>query len=203
MPRVLVYGDLTGWATVGLGVATLIVAIATGISVYFTRKALTQGQSEIALNRGEVVQAHRPVLVPRAYKTVFDTYQQPDADHPTAALIRIGLQNIGAGPALDVTATIQMCEADGSLTAGWGSAEFSGTFPGIGVTLDRAIPITVARLTDLRCFSVVVSYKDVAGMPWTTSARFLTEQAANGDKRYIKVEFSDPPTLVRTTPTSV
>lgn len=223
----LVLADLTSWATVGLGVATLVLAVATGLMVFFTRKAVNQGQEqtrisqeqirlnqkqidinqeqirltqeEIQLNRGEVVQAHRPVLVPRAYQTTYATYQQPGASAPTSEGIRIMVQNIGSGPALKVTATIQFCEPDGSLTEGWGSSPFSGTYPAVGVRLQRIVPIEVRSLGDLRVFRVELSYEDVAAALWTTTAVFLTERAANGDARYIDVTFSDPPALAPAT----
>jgi len=157
--------DPTALATVAL--AILNVAI-----LWFTRGALKQTREEIGLSRQEVEEAHRPVLVP-----VLDNTRQmtlPDGRigpaEPTAPGNRIfvPVENIGSGPALGVEMGLTY-RADTIAEAHRGEHKMMAPGVGIGHLASLELPLVAAPRGP---FDLRLSYRDVAGKRWVTTARF-------------------------------
>ena len=91
-------------------VGTLALALVTVISLVIAARALKQTKEEIEVSRREVEEAHRPVVVPTA---VYWGVGKPKSN------ASIGLNNIGTGPALRITASLELLTTDG-MRAGHG-----------------------------------------------------------------------------------
>jgi hypothetical protein len=143
-------------------VGTTALAVVTAVSLVVGYLSLRQTRNEIALSRSEVEEAHRPVLVP-----FVDPATVPSLN--ANGLLRIPVQNIGAGPALEISGNFIV-----PLTSAPKGTIGTGTAVGVGVAadawLDRAIPDWqhVFPSGDLVEFALTLSFHDLAGKKWET-----------------------------------
>jgi hypothetical protein len=162
--------------------ATAALALLTVVALWFTWRSLKQTKQEIRLSRDEVEQAHRPVLVPVLDNTramsLPDAQTRPAVPVVPGNRIYVPVENIGAGPALDVEMGI-------TLTAQQLPDAYAGEHtikaPGIGIghltTLEQPLAgassfagTTAGFLSSP--FDLRLTYLDVAGKRWLTTARF-------------------------------
>jgi hypothetical protein len=182
------------WTAVG----TLALAAATLISLRFARRALGQAQEqirlgqkqleqtqrEIELSRREVEEAHRPVVVPVIIAGRTDLAASPSvsrsrSDYPLrpcvleSSKLVVPVQNIGAGPALNVVAAIERLEDDG---APWKGAIEQQT-PGKATGISPGAPVHIEILShgweERWSFRLTVSYEDIAGKCWDTVGDYI------------------------------
>lgn len=152
--------------------ATVALAILTLAALWFTRRALKQTPEEIDLSRQEVEEGQRPVLVPVLDNTRRITL--PDGETgpatPTAPGNRIfvPVENIGSGRALGVEMGITY-RVD-SIPEEY-RGEHTMVSPGIGIghLASLELPFVSAPRGP---FDLRLSYRDVAGKEWVTTARF-------------------------------
>lgn len=156
--------------------ATIALAIVTVALAWIGWKALRQTQSEIELSRLEVEQAQRPVLVPIAGTA----NQRADGD-----VLVVPIKNIGTGPALEVEvgATTLNDTGDYSPAAG---PECTDTLTGIGVADPVAVEIHIPNLGGLPSFAARLTYSDVAGRRWVTTAKYLARRGG----RYVDLNIA-------------
>lgn len=188
-------GDI-GFGDIIVGGGTLILAAVTLGSVVLGWRALRDTREGIDVAREELVASRRqveaterqveaqqrPVLVP-----VVDTSRKmtpPGHDSSQAkprlsskGLLLLPLENIGTGPALDVRVGITGRDPDGSYGAELGELEHSGYVFAIGAKALAGIPVAfVGRASPsvIPSFDVLVTYKDLAGQTWKTSAQYVS-----------------------------
>jgi hypothetical protein len=123
---------------------------------------------EFELSRLEVEEAHRPVLIPVSNGA--NTHYDPT---PPRTKLIVPIKNIGSGPALDVRVAVTPRNDAGERSDAWGDRTYSATALGIAVSEFMGITIDVPKLGDLPNFDVWLTYADVAGKVWTTSAKFV------------------------------
>jgi hypothetical protein len=165
-----VFHNVWDWTAIG----TLALALVTAIALVIGWLTLRQTKREIALSRREVEEAHRPVLVPVLDRTRAITLEPGGTPNPAEPIVPgnrifVPVENIGSGPALEVEMGLTL---DGhNVPDGLKGHEGTMDAPGIGVghltTLELPMAGAVIAPFDLR-----LSYRDVAGKPWVTRARF-------------------------------
>jgi hypothetical protein len=161
------------------GLATALLALVTLASVVLTRRALKQTRDEIDLSRREVEEAHRPVLVP----VIDPTREVGIPGHgrfpvgPQAAdnRILVSVENIGSGPALDVSLTVAL--AAEHVPEAQQCARTTKTATGIGVGRITTLELPLVGATVVP-FQLRLTYSDVAGKPWETTARYAIGMAS-------------------------
>jgi hypothetical protein len=159
-------------------IATVLLALVTLASVLLTMRSLRQTHEEVELSRREVEEAHRPVVVP-----VIDATRKlrPErSDSPPVGphimsngVLWVPIENIGAGPALDVEVSLEL---PGVVE---GQPVVSGAATGLGVDRVLAVEVRSDHLTRVSDFAIVVTYGDVAGKRWRTDAGYVAS-----DRRY-------------------
>lgn len=162
--------DPTALATIALAVLTLAAVIVGG-------KALREAQNEIDLSRQEVEEAHRPVVIPvydegRQFRAFADNYPAKPAYRENNRLL-LPIKNIGSGPALNTIAWVTPLNDAGERSEFWGDQNFTATVLGLGVMELAAVVIGIPSMSALPSFHVRLTYADVAGKKWTTSADYL------------------------------
>jgi hypothetical protein len=185
-----VFHDVFDWTAIG----TLALAVATFVSLFFARRSikqtqqqielgqrqLAQTQREIELSRKEVEEAHRPVLSP-----IVDTTSTMSLGADGAAVekrpqltngrLYLPVRNIGAGPALDIEATIERA-ADSMQAPSVAPVILRGEkVAGLGETRQLPLLIVTPGWDQIPSFVLSVAYDDVAGKRWVTHCRFDDE----------------------------
>ncbi len=187
--------DWTAIGTLTLAAVTLALAAATFWMVQLTRRALAQSRDEIGLSRREVEEAHRPVVIPTiataARSVPMSAAERRAAPVEQPSIIRPGVlavpvQNIGAGPALHVVASVTRMTDEGEIWAGPIEPQMPGVVAGLGKDATTAIAIRVHGWESRWNFELTLEYGDVAGKRWTTTARYVTANA-----RYETVNISE------------
>lgn len=157
------------------GIGTLVLAAVTFLAVLVAAIALRQTRADIALSRKEVEEAHRPVLAP-----IVDTTAQMDlgADGKTEKLpvlahgrLYVPVRNIGAGPALEIEALIEMLD-DAKPAAEVSSGLKAAKVAGLGVTRSLPMLVETPGWTKIPSFVLSVVYRDVAKKGWRTKCIF-------------------------------
>jgi hypothetical protein len=192
LPYLLLLVGSIDWTAVA-AIATLALAVVTAISVAIGWSALRKAQDEVDLSRREVEEAHRPLVVPvieldQSYRVaniglipVAPTVQQGGPFGHLRKLI-IPVRNIGSGPALDVTVGVIGRNDAGEYSHAWGPECFGGVLA-IGVQEVKPVDISVPPLSDVPSFDIAVTYSDLAGKTWRTSAKYRARQDPS---RYIE-----------------
>jgi hypothetical protein len=153
------------WTAVG----TLTLAIVTGVSLAFGWKSLRQGQREVE-------EAHRPVVVPVAdlRKMAVPTLGELQASPQLAGSqwLVVPVENIGAGPAIDLEATITLYDLKT-----YGIAEqppqLQAAMAGLSTSRLTALMIALIGFDpkgEPVSFRLTITYADVAGKEWVTVA---------------------------------
>jgi hypothetical protein len=149
-----------------------VLAVLTLGALLLTLKSLNQTQTEIALSRREVEEAHRPVLVP-----VLDVTRQMQLPNgevgpatPTVPgnRILVPVENIGSGPALQVEMGLAF-RSERVAVAHRGEHTMMATGIGVGHLTSLELPLAGAVLSP---FDIRLTYLDVVGKSWVTTARF-------------------------------
>lgn len=180
------------WTAVG----TLALALATFVSLYFARRALGQAQEQIRLGQGqleqtqreielsrrEVEEAHRPVVVPvviAGRPQLGKSVSRGPSDYPMRPFtaepgkLVVPVQNIGAGPALNVVASIERLQDDGGP---WSSAIEHQT-PGKATGISPGAPVHIEVFyhgwEQHWSFRLTVAYEDLAGKRWATVGDYI------------------------------
>jgi hypothetical protein len=97
----------------------------------------------------------------------------------------IPVQNIGAGPALDLTVAAAARSEEGKHTREWGDKWPTDGIPGLGVSQVAPALLRVGGADrTLPSFDVYMAYSDVAGKRWVTTAIYETRWGLN---RYLAV----------------
>jgi hypothetical protein len=155
---------------------TLTLAIATFVSLFFARRSLNQAQNEIALSRREVEESHRPVVVPVAdlRKMAVPTLGELQASPQLAGSqwLVVPVENIGAGPAIDLEATVTLYDLNT-----YGLAEQPPQLQAAmaGLSTDRLTALMIALIGfdpkgEPVSFRLTITYADIAGKEWVTVA---------------------------------
>jgi hypothetical protein len=153
-----VFHNTFDWTAVG----TLALALATAVALVLGWLTLRQTRSEIALSRREVEEAHRPVVVPVADDRVIgQLLAKPQVRNRKELFIPI--ENIGAGPALDLWAKVKIADSD--------EAQRQAIIAGLGV--NRLLPLWIVLhgrrdVSPEDGFHLTVTYADVSGKEWIT-----------------------------------
>jgi hypothetical protein len=190
LPFALEFGDsfdLTAVGTLTLAVVTLWLVLVSRRALRQAQMGIEQTQREIELSRQEVEEAHRPVLVP-----IIDDFKriQPYGSDERAARpfwapsshLVVPVANIGSGPALDVELALTPRNDAGDFSDAWGDAKHTSNIVGVGVGAVSATPTRIPELSDgVPNFEIWITYLDVAGKQWVTSAKYLIV----GGGRYI------------------
>jgi hypothetical protein len=188
------FDGIWDWTAVG----TLALALATFASLYFARRALGQAQEqirlgqrqleqtqrEIELSRREVEEAHRPVVVPvviagRPY--LAQSVSRGPSDYPMRPCVMesgkliVPVQNIGAGPALNVVASIERLEDDGGPWRGANEQQTPGKATGISPGSPVHIEVLYHGWEERWSFRLTVAYEDLAGKRWATVGDYIGE----------------------------
>jgi hypothetical protein len=166
--------DWTAVGTLALAVVTLAAVIIGTVSLRQTRKA-------IALSREEVEEAHRPVVVPVIVPRPLGaaSVSSSRGTVPTRpsviaeGLLAVPVQNIGSGPALNITATVKQLTADHEPWRGPFEPQTPGTAAGIGRDQIIRIVIRVHGWEERWSFELTITYEDVAGKKWSTVGRYI------------------------------
>jgi hypothetical protein len=166
--------DWTAIGTLALAGTTLALAAATFWTVRLTRLALKQGRDEIVLSRREVEEAHRPVLVPLADSRFMDITGTRGSGRPSArpaiyaeGLLTVPIENIGTGPALRIEATVELMK-DGDI-----DIVKTAVIAGLRAAGSVAPTVYGHGLAEVASFSLTLTYEDVAGRRWATTARYI------------------------------
>lgn len=181
------------WTAVG----TLALAVATFVSLYFARRALAQAQQqirlgqeqleqtqrEIELSRREVEEAHRPVVVPVVVARPPEMIPLPINKGRTSYPLRpcviesgmlvVPVQNIGAGPALNVVAGMERLQDDGGPWTGAIDHQTPGLATGISPGAPVHIEILAHGWEERWSFRLTVTYEDIAGKRWATVGDYI------------------------------
>jgi len=164
------------WTAIG----TLALAAVTLAAVIVAAIALRQTRADIALSRKEVEETHRPVVVPVLVTPAPATASVSASRHtlPTRpsvvepGVLAVPVENIGSGPALDIVARAELLLIDGTRAGHGGEPTSIGTLA-LGSSALTHIEIHTARWTEGACFALTLTYADVAGKRWTTTARYF------------------------------
>jgi hypothetical protein len=167
--------DLTGIATVVLALATAWLAKATHESV---------DQSSI-----EVERAHRPVLVPivdrsQSFRT-WGGYDSPLTPRLRSRRLHVPIRNVGMGPALYVEATAEFGDRQGFPSSS-GIYSLTGVRPTPGISADTPwviVEIPNTTVSEMTGFVLRLTYGDVAGKQWETTARYSLDADVFEDVR--------------------
>lgn len=160
------------WTAIG----TLTLAVVTVAAVLVGALSLRQTQKAIALSRKEVEEAHRPVVVPTADQRTMSTgHARNRVDrlaYPQVLLPKTFLfpvENVGAGPALNVEATVAWTNQDG--------ASMNGRAAIASLGQDRLVPLPVYNVVwDGRSdIEFTITYQDVGDKGWVTAGRWVAE----------------------------
>jgi hypothetical protein len=181
--------DPTALATVGLALITVGLLLAGWRSLLQNQRQikiaqgqLEQTQEDLKLSRREVEEAHRPVVVPVVERAQFMDLGADGAGLEICPQLRRGrrlfipVRNIGAGPALNLEASIQQLsgeDASERSTPGQTSARVAG----LGVTALIPLLITLYgwSIEAVPSFALSIEYNDVAEKGWATKCVYVTE----------------------------
>jgi hypothetical protein len=158
-------------------VGTLALAVVTGISLAFGWKSLRQGQREVE-------EAHRPVVMPLVRGTSMDlgadgrTHKTRPTLLPTGQLV-VPVENIGAGPALNLEATMTYYDDNGPSSSARGP-QTPAAVAGLGVSAFEPLYLDAEGWNG--DFLLTIGYDDVAGKTWRTQGRFVRTL-----RRYVEI----------------
>lgn len=153
------------WDATAIG--TLALAVVTGVSLAFGWKSLRQGQREVE-------EAHRPVVMPIVRGTFMDL--GADGQHETSPKMLhsghlvVPVENIGAGPALNLEATMTYYDGNGPSSTARGP-QTPAAVAGLGVS--AFVPLYLEAEGWNGDFLLSIDYNDVAGKTWRTQSRFV------------------------------
>jgi hypothetical protein len=145
--------------------ATFILALVTLVAVTIAAIALRRTQEELMRSREEIDRAHRPVVVP-----IHDPNHRP-AYLGHGQLI-VPVENIGAGPALDLTVYVTPRDENGGVSPAWGEHRQTGAAAGLGASEVTLIEVRVWGVDGLPSYDTWISFKDVAGKEWVSAAKY-------------------------------
>jgi hypothetical protein len=149
-------------------IGTLALAVVTFGSLLFAARALAQTKEEIEVSRREVEEAHRPVVVPAT------------DSKPGAAPLSVRIENIGTGPALHIEGRALLLTVDGNRAGHGGEPASIGTVA-LGASSFGEIQLATEGWTEKACFELTLTYADVAGKRWQTTARYLIDASVHQD----------------------
>jgi hypothetical protein len=148
---------------------TFILALLTLAMLVVVIRALHLAQREIERSRAQVEQAHRPVVVP-----IHSTMQMPVYQGHGELLVPV--ENIGSGPALDLHLFVTPRDENGGVSPAWGEVKHTGAASGLGASKITPVAVRAWGLGALTSFDVWVTYSDLAGKEWVTSAKYLASE---------------------------
>jgi hypothetical protein len=180
LPAIFSEADLTGWATVGLGATTVVLA---GITLFVAR-----------VTRRSVTEAQRPVVVP------FDGWvDEKGVWHEQATdfefdSIWVPVRNVGTGPGLNVTARLRLDEGD------WFDAKPVGAI----ALYERAVLEidTFSGPNEPRPYAIEIWAEDVAGLLYETSAVYRPDYQRHQHIQTHRHRHRPPPIAPATGPSS-
>jgi hypothetical protein len=157
-------GDVDPTAVVACVLALLTLALLVVVV-----RALHLTQQEVDRWRDQVGQSQRPVVVP-----IHSTMQMPVYQGHGELLVP--LENIGAGPALDLHLFVTPRDANGGVSPAWGEVKHTGAASGLAAAKTTPVEVRAWGLGGLTSFDVWVTYFDLAGSEWVTSAKYLASE---------------------------
>jgi hypothetical protein len=173
-------------------IGTVLLALATFVSLLVARRALKQTQDEIELSRAEVEQAHRPVVIPIVDHQRMELGQLGTMERgPRVAdgnVLIVPVENIGAGPALRLEARATPIDASGAPSPAPDGPQTPAEIAGLGKGSFAPLEIGVHRLAIGVSFELTVTYEDVADKRWETRGRWSAERS-----RYVDVRIAPLP----------
>jgi hypothetical protein len=157
-------------------IGTLLLAFATFVSVLVAFIALRRAQE---LSREEIEHAHRPVLVPIVDHQRMDLGPLGSAERrPKLAgggLLIIPVENIGAGPALHLEASVAPLDSTGRASPTVSERHAANRIAGVAKGSFVALEIVVPGWTAGTGFALEVTYEDVAAARWRTQAQWKAD----------------------------
>ncbi|MGZ4188177.1 MAG: hypothetical protein ACXVEW_12505 [Solirubrobacteraceae bacterium] len=148
---------------------TLVLAVVTVALLVVVIRALHLAHREVDRWRDQVEQSHRPVVVP-----IHSTMQMPVFQGHGELLVPI--ENIGSGPALDIHLLVTPRDENGGVSPAWGEVKHTGAASGLAVAKTTPVEVRAWGLGGLTSFDVWVTYLDLAGRQWVTSAKYLASE---------------------------
>jgi hypothetical protein len=148
---------------------TFILALLTLALLIAVTRALRLAQHEVDRWRDQAEQSHRPVVVP-----IHSTMQMPVFQGHGELLVPI--ENIGSGPALDLHLFVTPRDENGGVSPAWGEVKHAGSAAGLAVAKTTPVEVRAWGLGGLTSFDVWVTYFDLAGKEWVTSAKYLASE---------------------------
>lgn len=148
---------------------TLVLALVTVALLVVVIRALHLAQREVDRWRDQVEQSQRPLVVP-----IHSTMQMPVYQGHGELLVPI--ENIGSGPALDLHLFVTPRDENGGVSPAWGEVKHAGGASGLAVAKTTPVEVRAWGLGGLTSFDVWVTYVDLAGREWVTSAKYLASE---------------------------
>jgi hypothetical protein len=105
----------------------------------------------------------------------------------------VPIEYIGSGPALDLHVFVTPRDENGGVSPPWGEVKHAGAASGLAVAKTMPVEVRAWGLGGLRSFDVWMTYFDLAGKEWVTSAKYL----ASGRARVTPTSGSPPSPTAR------
>jgi hypothetical protein len=102
----------------------------------------------------------------------------------------VPIENIGPGPALDVTIYVNPRKDNGGVSEAWGDRRQTGAAAGVGASQVAPIEVRVWGLDGLPSFDFWATYMDVTGREWVTAAKYRPSEEGS---RYTNMWISEVP----------
>lgn len=153
-------------------IATLVLALATVVLAFSAWHALKTSQREVDEVRAQGARAHRPVIIPVLDHRRMDlgplgtTERMPKLT--SAKTLVVPTENIGAGPALYLCATVELLPAAGAPTNDAGSRSEPTELIGVAKTSFVPLEIGVRDWPTEASFRLAVEYEDLVKERWRT-----------------------------------
>ena len=158
-----------------VALAIFILALVTLAVLAVVLRALQVAQRGAERWRAEAEEAQRPVVVPihtPVHMPLFAGHGQ----------LLIPVENIGSGPAVTLTVFVTPRDADGAYSDAWGETRHTGVASGLAAAKVSPVEVRVWGLGAMSSYDIWVTYSDLAGREWVTSAKYL---ASENGSRYI------------------
>lgn len=165
------WGEVTAIATGLLVIVTAVLAVAAIVAARYAKDALDTARADLKTAQDQLEGAQRPLVVPSTGTQPLVMQGQYSADNTLV----VPVDNIGPGPALDVSGEIELLDVEGQPSTNRGAAlrsitagALAGAVPGPPADLRFHAP----GWQEGASLRLTLYYRDVAGKQWRTTARF-------------------------------
>lgn len=163
---------VTAIATVVLVIVTAVLAVAAIFAAFYAKDALGTARADLKTAQDQLEGSQRPLVVPSTIshpKIIAGRYV---ADN----ILVIPVENIGPGPALDITAEVGLLDIDGNPSTNRVTDLHSITaevLAGAGASRPPAkLQCRASGWGEGASMRARLHYRDITGKGWRTTARF-------------------------------